>query len=85
MTLKELINLKIVRDNVKILVFKKDSIGLNGIIKEFDITRIMGRLVEEADLLKNGVQPEMFNYKVKEIWGTKDKFKIGIVIEKEDE
>ncbi len=82
MTLWELLNLKLVRDNVRILVFTKDSAALGDFAEEYNVIRIMGRPVLEEDLAKAGVREELFTYQVKELWGDKDKFKMGIVIEK---
>lgn len=83
MTLRELLNLKLVKDNARVLVFTKDCAGLGYFAEEYNIIHIMGRCVLEADLVKVGVREELFNYKVKELWGDKHKFKMGIVIEKE--
>ena len=83
MTLKELLNLKLVQDNVRLLVFTKDCAGLGNFAEEYNVIHIMGRCVVEADLVKVGVREELFNYKVKELWGDRHIFKMGIVIEKE--
>lgn len=83
MTLRELLNLKLVHDNVRLLVFTEDHAGLGDFAEEYNVIHIMGRSVLETDLVKVGVREELFNYKVKELWGDRDKFKMGIVIEKE--
>lgn len=82
MTLKELLDLKIVHDNIRLLVFEPDCHGLGDFTEEHNILHIYGRRVEVEDLLKNNVRPELFNYEVKEIWGDRFKNKMGIVIQK---
>lgn len=83
MTLRELLNLRIVKDNVMILVFEEEYMAKHSDYSEkYNILRIMGRSVLEEDLVKAGVREELFNYQVKAIWGSDCKYKMGIVIEK---
>ena len=72
MTLQQLLDLKIVHDNVLVLVGKE----------EFHVNRIMGRAVTKEDLVKAGVREELFSYEVESIWGDKHPYKMGIVIQK---
>ena len=71
MTLQQLLDLKIIHDNVLVLVNKE----------EFHVNRIMGRAVTKEDLIKAGVREEIFSYEVESIWGDKHPFKMGIAIE----
>lgn len=73
MTLQQLLDLKIIHDNVLVLINKE----------EFHVNRIMGRVVTKEDLIKAGVREELFSYEVESIWGDKHPFKMGIVIEKQ--
>ena len=73
MTLQQLLDLKIVHDNVLVLVGKE----------EFHVNRIMGRVVTKEDLVKAGVREGLFSYEVESIWGDKHPFKMGIVIEEQ--
>ena len=82
MTLQELLDLKVVKDNILIAVFERDIYGLGNIIAEYHVNRKMGGLVTKEDLAK--IKEEYFSYKVKEIWGTVWKNKMAIVIEKEE-
>ena len=75
MTLQELLNLKIIHDNVHILIS-----GLEDSEEEFHANRILGRHVTKEDLVKAGMKEEYFSYKVESIWGDKHPFKMGIVI-----
>ena len=76
MTLQKLLDLKIIHDNVHILV--------NKIYKEeFQVNRILGRVVTKEDLIKAGVKEEYFSYKVESIWGDKHPFKMAIVIKEQ--
>ena len=79
MTLQNLLDLKIIHDNVHILV-NKTTIGEYE--EEFQVTRILGRVVTKEDLVKAGVSDEHFSYQVESIWGDKHPFKMGIVIKK---
>lgn len=72
MTLQQLLDLKIIHDNVLVLVDKE----------EFHVNRIMGRAVTKEDLVKAGVKEELFSYEVESIWGDKHPYKMGIVIQK---
>lgn len=72
MTLQQLLDLKIIHDNVLVLVDKE----------EFHVNRIMGRAVTKEDLVKAGVREELFSYEVESIWGDKHPYKMGIVIQK---
>lgn len=83
MTLKELLNLKVVKDNVMILVFDDEYMfKYHEYSEKYNVLRIMGRAVLEEDLVKAGVREELFNYKVRAMWGSDCKYKMGIVIEK---
>lgn len=72
MTLQQLLDLKIIHDNVLVLVDKE----------EFHVNRIMGRAVTKEDLVKAGVREDLFSYEVESIWGDKHPYKMGIVIQK---
>ena len=76
MTLQKLLDLKIICDNVHILVNKKASSKYE---EEFQVNRILGRVVTKDDLIKAGVREELFSYQVESIWGDKQ-YKMGIVI-----
>lgn len=83
MTLRELLNLKVVKDNVLLLVCDEEYMNKHHDYSEkYNVLRIMGRAVLEEDLVKAGVREELFNYKVRAMWGSDCKFKMGIVIEK---
>lgn len=82
MTLQQLLDLKIIHDNVHILVNK---IAKGEYEEEFQATRILGRVVTKEDLVKAGVREEHFSYQVKSIWGDRHPFKMGIVIESKEE
>ena len=77
MTLQELLNLKIVEDNVYITESPEGN-------KEYHINRIFQRPVTKEDVIKSGLPEEMLSYNVKAIFGSKWKFKIGIWIAKEE-
>lgn len=79
MTLQKLLDLKIIHDNVHILVNKTATADYE---EEFQVNRIMGRVVTKEDLVKAGVREELFSYQVKSIWGDRHPFKMGIVIKK---
>ena len=79
MTLKEMLDLRIVRDNVQILEFIPDVNGLGGLNELCNCVRSYS-LVDELLLIKNGLDLKYFDYEVIELWGTKNKFKVGIVI-----
>lgn len=76
MTLQELLDLRIVHDNVVIIVLNQEF------AEEFNVTRIPGRAVTKEDLLKVKVREELFSYEVVSIWGSAQKFKMGIEITK---
>ena len=75
MTLQELLNLNVVEDNAFIRVINKNC------NKEYHINRISNRPITKEDCIKSGITEEMFSYKVKSIFGSKWKFKIGIWLE----
>ena len=77
MTLQELLDLKLIRDNVHILVNRKVPSGYE---EEFQVNRIFARVVTKEDLIKVGVREEHFSYQVESIWGDKHPYKMGIVI-----
>ena len=80
MTLQQLLDLKIIHDNVHILV---NRTAIAEYEEEFHVNRIMGRAVTKEDLVKAGVREDLFSYEVESIWGDKHPFKMGIVIEKQ--
>lgn len=82
MTLQELLDLKLVHDNVCLKVFTKDTIGLGNFTEEYNINRIFGRPVKKEDFIKNGVREELFSLPVVELWGYKAN-KMSIVVETE--
>ena len=79
MTLQKLLDLKLIHDNVHILV---DNGTTSKYEEEFQVNRIMGRVVTKDDLIKAGVREELFSYQVESIWGDK-KYKMGIVIKEQ--
>lgn len=81
MTLQKLLDLKIVYDNVLILVEDVKKSGDYSIKEEFNVNRILGRAVTKEDLVKAGVREELFSYKVESIWGDRHPYKMGIAIE----
>ena len=83
MTLQKLLDLKIIHDNVHVLVEEVKESGDYSIKEEFHVNRILGRTVTKEDLVKAGVREELFSYEVESIWGDKHPFKMGIVIEKQ--
>jgi hypothetical protein len=82
MTLQKLLDLKIIHDNVLVLVETAATAGTSKYAEEFNVNRIMGRVVTKEDLIKAGVREELFSYQVESIWGDKHPFKMGIVIKK---
>lgn len=84
MNLRELIELNIIHDNARILVWKSDCVGLGDYEQEIHINHIYARALTIDDLKNNGVTEEMLDYKVKEIFGDKYKYKMGIVIERRE-
>ena len=80
MTLQKLLDLKLIHDNVHILVNKTATSEYE---EEFQVNRIMGRVVTKDDLIKTGVREEHFSYQVESIWGDKHPYKIGIVIKEQ--
>lgn len=81
MTLREFIDLKILRDNVQILEFIPDVNGFGSLNELCNCVRSYS-LIDELLLIKKGLDLKYFDYEVIELWGTKSKFKIGIVIQK---
>lgn len=79
MTLQKLLDLKLIHDNVHILV-NRTTIGEYE--EEFQVNRILGRVVTKDDLIKAGVREEHFSYQVESIWGDKQ-YKMGIVIKEQ--
>ena len=79
MTLQKLLDLKLIHDNVHILVNK---IAQSKYEEEFQVNRILGRVVTKDDLIKAGVREEHFSYQVESIWGDKQ-YKMGIVIQEQ--
>ena len=77
MTLQKLLDLKLIHDNVHILVNKTTTSEYE---EEFQVNRILGRVVTKDDLIKAGVREEHFSYQVESIWGDKQ-YKMGIVIQ----
>jgi hypothetical protein len=82
MTLQKLLDLKIIHDNVLVLVETAATASTSKYAEEFNVNRIMGRAVTKEDLIKAGVREELFSYQVESIWGDKHPFKMGIVIKK---
>ena len=82
MTLQKLLDLKIICDNVHILVGKEKASNTSKYEEEFQVNRIMGRVVTKDDLIKAGVREEHFLYQVESIWGDKQ-YKMGIVIQEQ--
>jgi hypothetical protein len=80
MTLQKLLDLKLIHDNVHILVDTSKKSHASKYEEEFQVNRIMGRVVTKDDLIKAGVREEHFSYQVESIWGDKHPFKMGIVI-----
>ena len=80
MTLQKLLDLKLIHDNVHILV---DNGTTSKYEEEFQVNRIMGRVVTKDDLIKAGVREEHFSYQVESIWGDKHPYKMGIVIKEQ--
>ena len=91
MTLQKLLDLKIIHDNVLVLVGEEKDSGKLKYKEEFNVNRILGRAVTKEDLVKAGVREDLFSYQVESIWGDRHPFKMGIVIreqkkkEKEEE
>lgn len=71
-TLKELIESEIVHDN---LLIKKQNDKT-----EFNVNRIFGRAVTIADLTAVGVPSTWIESEVVELWGTRNNFKMAIVV-----
>lgn len=82
MTLQKLLDLKLIHDNVHILVDKEKASNASKYEEEFQVNRIMGRVVTKDDLIKAGVREELFSYQVESIWGDKQ-YKMGIVIKEQ--
>ena len=82
MTLQQLLDLKIIHDNVHVLVKEVKESGDYSIKEEFHVNRILGRIVTKEDLVKAGVREELFSYQVESIWGDRHPYKMGIIIEK---
>lgn len=82
MTLQKLLDLKLIHDNVHILVDNGTATNTSKYEEEFQVNRIMGRVVTKDDLIKAGVREELFTYQVESIWGDK-KYKMGIVIKEQ--
>ena len=80
MTLKELIALKLIRDNVQVLEFTSSADGLGSLKTLCDCVRSFG-IVDVERLCKAGLDQKYLDYDVIEIWGTKNIHKIGIVVE----
>ena len=80
MTLQKLLDLKLIHDNVHILVNKTATSEYE---EEFQVNRILGRVVTKDDLIKAGVRKEHFSYQVESIWGDKHPYKMGIVIKEQ--
>lgn len=83
MTLQKLLDLKIIHDNVHILVDEVEDSGKHRYEEEFHVNRILGRTVTREDLVKAGVREELFSYKVVSIWGDRHPYKMGIVIKEQ--
>lgn len=82
MTLKEFLNMKVLRDNIKVRCFKADSIGLGDYVGPIvDVIRIMGRPVEINDLLTHGMPSEWLDLEIREIRGADAKFKTYVIVE----
>ena len=75
-------DLKIVYDNVHVLVEEVKESGDYSIKEEFHVNRILGRAVTKEDLVKAEVREDLFSYEVESIWGDRHPYKMGIVIEK---
>lgn len=83
MTLQQLLDLKIIHDNVHVLVEEVEDSGKHRYEEEFHVNRILGRTVTREDLVKAGVREELFSYKVVSIWGDRHPFKMGVVIKEQ--
>ena len=83
MTLQKLLDLKIIHDNVHILVDEVEDSGKHRYEEEFHVNRILGRTVTKEDLAKAGVREELFSYKIVSIWGDRHPFKMGVVIKEQ--
>lgn len=79
MTLKEMLDLRIIRDNVQINEFIPSADGLGTLKILCDVVRSYS-IVEEKTLLDKGLNPKYLNYDIIEMWGTSNKYKLGIVI-----
>ena len=79
MTLKEMLDLRIIRDNIQIKEFIQSAEGLGTVETLCDVVRSYS-IVEEKTLLKKGLDAKYLNYDIIEMWGTRDKYKLGIVI-----
>jgi hypothetical protein len=75
MTLQKLLNLKIIEDNAFIKVINKNP------DKEYHINRVFRRPITKEDCIKSGMTEEMLSYKVKSIFGSEWKYKVGIWLE----
>ena len=83
MTLQQLLDLKIIHDNVHVLVDEVEDSGKHRYEEEFHVNRILGRTVTKEDLAKAGVREELFSYKIVSIWGDRHPFKMGVVIKEQ--
>lgn len=81
MTLKEMLDLRVIRDNVQIKEFIPSAEGL-GTLKTLCDVVCSYSIVEEKTLLDKGLDAKYLDYDIIELWGTKSKFKVGIVIQK---
>lgn len=81
MTLKELLEKKVLRDNVTVKVFKPDCFGLGEFTKEVTLVRNFGEVTEEK-LSKAGLTRDLLDYQVSEVYGSRDRFKLEIILKK---
>lgn len=79
MTLKEMLDLRIIRDNVQIREFIPSADGLGTLETLCDVVRSYS-IVEEKTLLDKGLDAKYLDYDIIEMWGTSHKYKLGIVI-----
>ena len=79
MKLKEMLDLRIIRDNVQILEFVPDVNGFGSLNEICNCVRSYS-LVDELLLIKNGLDAKYLDYNIIEMWGTGHKYKLGIVI-----
>ena len=80
MTLKELLALRLIRDNVRISLFEYDARGLCKKVGDIQAVRLNNKIVGESDL--PDLPKDWLGYQVESIAGSKDAYKTNIVIYK---